>query len=73
MGRQGKGLTTSLALRTKTPNKKKKARFAITEITDQYFRNFLNKFKNSPYISYKSKKFHNKPTEAYLFLIKHIN
>ena len=29
-------------------------------------------FNNSRYIGYKNKQFHNKPTEAYLFLIKHI-
>ena len=29
----GKGLTTSLALRTKTPNKKQKSIFTITDIT----------------------------------------
>ena len=69
MERPGKGLNNSLALRTKIPNKKKRSRFTITEITNQDFSKLLNKFKNSPYISYKSKQVHNEPTEAYFFII----
>ena len=53
-------------------NKKQKARFSVTGITNQYFRHFLKKFKNSPYLGYKSKKVHDEPTEAYFFLIKPI-
>ena len=64
MGRTGKGLNTSLDLSNKRSKKKQKPRFAITEITNQYLRDFLNNFKNSPYIGYKSKQVHNKPTEA---------
>ena len=72
MGRPDKGLTNSLDLRTKSSNKKKKTRFAITDITNQDFRNFLNKLKNSTYLGYKSKQFHNEPTDAFLLLIKYI-
>ena len=39
-------LTTSLALRTKSTNKKQKAGFDITDITKQYFRKFLKNFGN---------------------------
>ena len=53
-------------------NKKQKARFSITEITDKDFRKLLKMFKNSPYIGYKSKQVLNKPTKAYFFLIKKI-
>ena len=53
-------------------NKKQNSRFAITEITNQDFSKFLNKFKNSPYLVYKSKQVYNEPTEAWLFLIKQI-
>ena len=70
MIRPGNGLTTSMDLRTKTSNKKQKARFAVTDITDQDFEKLLKKFKNSPFIGYKIKQVHNKPTEAYFFLIK---
>ena len=66
----GEGLTNSLALSTKRPNKKENSRFAITEITKQDFRKFLKKFDNSPYLGYKSKQVHNESTEAYFFLIK---
>ena len=69
MERPGKGLNNSLVLWTKIPNKKKRSRFTITEITNQDFSKLLKKFKNSPYISYKSKQVHNAPTEAYFFII----
>ena len=72
MGRPYKGMNTSLDLRTKRLNKKKRARFSITEITKQDSRDFLKKFDNSPYIGYKIKQVHNEPTEAYFFLIKKI-
>ena len=65
-----KGLTNSLALRTKRSNNKQKARFSITDITNKDFRKFLKNFNNSPYLGYKSKQDRNEPTEAYLFLIK---
>ena len=68
----GKGLTTSLDLRTKNSNKKQKSRSAITDINNKDFSKLLKKFKNSPYIGWKSKQVYNKPNEAYFFLIKHI-
>ena len=46
-GIPGKGLTNSLYIITKSVNKKQKARFDITYITNQDFRNLLNKFKDS--------------------------
>ena len=72
MGRSGKGLINSLYLSTKRSNKKKKQRFSINYITNQYFRKLLKKFNNSPYLGFKNKQVHNESTEAYLFLIKHI-
>ena len=68
----GKGLTTSMDLSTKNSNKKKKVRFDITDITNQYFRKLLKKVKNSPYPSYKIKQVDNEPTMAYFSLITHI-
>ena len=70
MGRPGKGLTASLDLRTKRSNKKQKTRFSNIDINNQDVRKLLKKFNNSSYLDYKSKKVHNEPTEAYLFLIK---
>ena len=72
MVRPENGMTSSLALRTKIPNKKQKTRFAITDITKQDYRKFLKNFESSPYLGYNIKQFHNEPTEDYLFLIKHI-
>ena len=69
----GKGMNTSLALRTKRWNKKQKSRFVIIGNNNQYFRKLLKKFNNSPYLGYKNKQVHNEPTEAYPFLIKHIS
>ena len=51
---------------------KQKAGFAISYITNQDFRKLLKNFRNSPYLCYKSKHFHNETTEDYFFLIKHI-
>ena len=44
----GKELTASIALRTKNSNKKQKSSFNITDIINQEFRKFLNKFNNLP-------------------------
>ena len=51
----GKGLTTSLDLRTKGSNKKYKARFSITDINNKDFRKLIKKFINSPYLGNKFK------------------
>ena len=73
MLRTGNGVTTSLDLSNKNPNKKQKAGFYITDITKQDFRKLLKKFENSPYLGYKSKQVHNEPTEVSFLLIKQIN
>ena len=46
MGRLDKGLTTSLTIRTKSPNNEQKARTNITAISNHYFNNLLKDFKN---------------------------
>ena len=73
MGIPGEGLTISISIRTKIPNRKQKARFAITEITNQGFRQFLKEFNNSPYLGYKIKQVYNEQTGAYFLLIKWTN
>ena len=73
MGILGKGLTTSLSLRIKNPNKKQKLSFAITDIINQYFRKLLKGFNNSSYLGYKNKQVPNKPTESYFLLIIHVS
>ena len=62
-----KGLNTSIYIMTKRSTNKQKARFAITDITNQDFRKLLKKFKDSPYLGYKSKQVHNGITEDYFF------
>ena len=64
MGRRRKELTNYLNLRTKRPNKNKKSRFAITDITEQDFSKLLKKFEYLPYLGYKVKHDHNEPTES---------
>ena len=63
-------MTNSLYLRTKIPNNKQKSRFAITDITNQFFIKLLEKFKLSHCLGYKSKQVKNEPNEVYFFLIK---
>ena len=65
MGRLGKRLTNFLDIIIKRSNKKQKLMFSITDITNHDFRKLLKKFKNSPYLGYKSKQVHNEPTEDF--------
>ena len=67
-------MTISLTLSTKIKRiQKKEARTDINDITYQYFRNLINKFKYLILLDFKKNRVHNEPTEAYLFLIKHIS
>ena len=66
----GKGMTTSLSLRTNILYKKQKEIFSIT---NKEFRKMLQNFSNSPYLGYTSEHVHSEPPEFYFFLIKHIS
>ena len=68
----GKGMTNFLALRTKISNKKQKAGFDITDISNQDFRKFLKRFNSSSYLGLKIKQVHNIATEVYFFPVKYI-
>ena len=59
LGIPGRGVTNSLSIRNKIPNKKQKAMFAIADINNQDFINLINIFNISPYQGYKSKQFNN--------------
>ena len=61
MVRPGKCLTNSLDISTKRSNKRQKARFAITDITNQDFSKLPKNVNN---LGYKSEQVHNDPTEA---------
>ena len=50
MARTGKGMTTYMDFREKSPNNKKNASFDITGITNQDFSYLIRKFKKTPYI-----------------------
>ena len=50
IGMSGKGLSTSLILRTKSLNNNHKARTSITDINHQYFSKLINTFDNLPYL-----------------------
>ena len=52
MGIIVKGMIKSVALRTKGKSQTNEM-FAITDITNQYFRKLLKNFNNSPYLVYK--------------------
>ena len=64
MERPGKGLTTSLDLLNRRPNKKQQSEFSINYITDQYLSKFLKKFESLPYLAYKSEQVHIEETKA---------
>ena len=55
MGRTVEGLTASMDLKKKWQNKKQKARFSITDITNHDIRKLFKQFKNSSDIGYKRK------------------
>ena len=55
MARTGKGMTTYMDFREKSPNNKKNASFDITGITNQDLSKLFRKFTNSPYLGYKRK------------------
>ena len=55
----GKGLITSLTLRTKIPNKKQKAFISITDNNNHNLSKLIKEFKNSSCLVYKKKQVHN--------------
>ena len=59
-------MTNSMDLITKRSNRKQKASFSITNINNQDFRKLLKNFKNSPYLGFKSKQFHNELAALWL-------
>ena len=63
--RSGKELITSLCLKTKaSPNKYKKARYAIVNVSKKYFSNIIREFENLPFKSYEDKRPKHEPTDS---------
>ena len=64
MVRSGKEMITSVSLSTKRSNKKQKASFSITGITNQDFIKMLKNFNSLTFLSCKSKQVRDEPAEA---------
>ena len=69
----GKGVTTSLTLRTKRTNNKQRASINITGSTNHDLGELIKEFNNSHYLCNKNKKVHNELTKDFLFIIKYFS
>ena len=67
--RSGKGLITSLGLKAKVkPNKYKKSRYAIGNVSKKYLSNIIKEFENLSYESYEKKRPKHEPTDSHFYL-----
>ena len=74
VGRSGRGLTTSLNIRSRRMSKnKQKARNTNICVAIQTFVEILEEFKDVYYTGYSRKKAKNQPTKSYYFLVKQIS
>ena len=63
-GRLGKGLITSLVLKAKTsPNKYKKSRYAIVNVSMKELSRIIRDFDKWPFISYESRRPKHEPSD----------
>ena len=70
MGRSGKGMSTSLMLRTRSRlTKKDKARTSNNEVSTQYFMRIIEEFKDILSLWYRKIQVKNYSTEAYFSYI----
>ena len=71
LGRSGKGLITSLDIKTIRRSKNiKKARFEITEVSLKDIYNIIKEFKDVPYKDYTRKSSKHMPTYSYFYLAR---
>ena len=69
MGRSGKGLITYLGLNTNVRSKKKKKlRYAITNIRMKDISNIIKEFETFPYKGYVFNMLKHEPTDSYFYL-----
>ena len=69
LGRSGKGLITSLGLKTNVrSNKYKKARYAITNVSMKYLSNIIKDIEKLSYKGYVRKRPKHEPTDSYFYL-----
>ena len=67
----GKGLITSLGFKAKVrPQKYKKARYAIRNVSKKYPSKIIREFQKIPYESYEKKKPKHEPTDSYFYLAR---
>ena len=68
LGRSGKGLITSLGLNTiGRSKKKKKKRYASTNVSMKYLSKIIKDFEKFPYEGYVQKRPKHEPTDSYIF------
>ena len=66
-------MITSLGLKAKTrPNKHKKARYAIKNVSKKDLSNIIREFDKLTYKSYERRRPNNEPTDSYFYLARHI-
>ena len=69
LGRPGKGLITSLGLKSKAgPHKYKKARYAIGNVSKKDLSKVIREFEKLTYESYEKKRPNHEPTDIYFYL-----
>ena len=69
LGISGKGLITSLGIKTNARSKKnKKSRYAITNVSMKDISNIVKDFEKLPYEGYVKKRPKHEPTERYFYL-----
>ena len=71
--KSGKGLITSLGLKAKArPNKCKKARYAIVNVSKKVLSMIFSEFEKILYESYERKRPKNEPTDSYFYLSRQL-
>ena len=74
MGRSGKGLITSLGIKAKArPNKYKKERQSIGNVSKKDLSKVIREFEKLPYEIYERKRPKHEPTGSYFYLSRHIS
>ena len=72
--RSGKGLITSLGFKTKaTPQKYKKARYAIVNVSKKYLSKIIREFEKFEKLPSEKKRPKNEPTDSYFYLARQIS
>ena len=67
------GLITSLVLKTKVrPNKYKKERYAIGNVSKKDLSKIIREFKKLPYEIYEKKRHKHEPTDSYFYLARQL-